>query len=209
MIDLKRFCAVQDGRKYLRAPFSAMGGTAASNGFIVVWADQASDAPAHDCADKMIAKAKAEAGDPDAQWIEVSTIRMSSKECPECDGTGRVEIEECPECDGCGEFDHGSHTYSCKECGGGGEIVATGSGALCEECGGTGKSLAGCASSYGAVSDTGSPYGYTISSHFVERMRELPGCMVRTYTRPPRDGIAFKFAGGCGVVMPLAVNPIP
>ncbi|MBK8129409.1 MAG: hypothetical protein IPK53_10995 [bacterium] len=60
--------------------------------------------------DKVIAKAKAEAADPDAQWIDVGTIRTSSKECPECDGTGRVEIDECPECDGYGEFDHGSRT---------------------------------------------------------------------------------------------------
>lgn len=210
-INLAPFCGKDDQRAYLNEPFCVAGGTGACNGLILVWLDDKSSgkplgAKEAESLERVIARAKAEAAQPEAQWVAVETIRTSSCKCTQCDGTGVVSVVDCEDCDGDGEFWHGNHQYDCKECDGAGHQNITGIGEQCEECGGTGKNEIGQPSAYGV---TGAD-AFTVSSHFISRMRKLPGCRIKRYCSRPSGGrgLTFVFEGGVGIVMPLIKNPI-
>lgn len=211
-IDLAPFCGKYDPRAYMHEPFNVAGGTGASNGHILAWLSEASfggplGPKESESIERLIVQAKADAVDPNAQWIAVDTIRTSSRKCAQCEGTGVVQVIECEDCDGDGYFQHGSHDYDCKECNGVGHKNETGIGERCDECGGSGKSEVGQPSSYGVPRQLDGR-GFTVQSHFISQMRKLPGCKIKRYDSHQTTGLTFVFDGGVGVVMPSMKNPI-
>lgn len=215
-IDLAPFCGKDDVREYMHAPFAVLGGTGATNGHILAWvADASVGKPLRkplgpresESIERLIVRAKADAVDPEAQWIAVDTIRTSSRKCAQCEGTGVVQVIECEDCDGDGYFQHGSHDYDCKECNGVGHKNTTGIGEQCDECGGSGESEVGQPSSFGVLHQFDGR-GFTVQSHFISRMRKLPGCKIKRYDSYQNTGLTFVFNGGVGIVMPCMKNPI-
>lgn len=212
IIDLAPFCGKNDPRAYMHEPFNVAGGTGASNGHILAWLPETSfgkplGPKESESIERLIVRAKADAVDPAAQWIAVDTIRTSSHKCAQCEGTGVVQVIECEDCDGDGYFQHGSHDYDCKECNGVGHKNETGIGERCDECGGSGKSEVRRPSSFGVPSQFAGQ-GFTIQSHFISRMRKLPGCKIKRYDSYQNTGLTFVFDGGVGIVMPYMMNPI-
>lgn len=211
-INLAPFCGKDDSRSYLNEPFYVAGGTGASDGFIFVWLSEESfgkplGAKESANMERIIVSAKAEAAEPEAQWVAVETIRTSSCKCTQCDGTGVVTVADCEDCDGEGSFWYGNHEYDCKGCDGAGHQNITGMGEQCDECGGTGKSEIRQPSAYGVLSGEDA---FTVSSHLISRMRKLPGCRIKSYCSRPSGGrgLTFVFEGGVGIVMPLIKSPI-
>lgn len=198
-VDLSVFCAKGDSRKYLNAPFSVSGGTAASDGFVIAWIDANTGAPevpalSAKSAEHCISIAKS-CKDDDA-FIRANDVRISSRNCGECNGTGIVSTNECDDCDGDGYFVHGDHDYDCKKCGGDGLINIAGIGGKCSGCGGSGKSMVMQPSSIGNLT-------WTVSSHIIAKLQMLPNCKLRLCEDRPQAGLQFIFDGGCGIVMPL------
>lgn len=214
-IDLAPFCGKDDVREYMHAPFNVAGGTGATNGHIFAWlADASVGKPLRkplgpkesESIERLIVRAKADAVDPEAQWVDVDTIRTSSRKCAQCAGTGVVRLMDCEDCDGDGEFWHGNHVYDCKECSGAGHKNETGFGEQCDECSGSGQSEIAQPSSYGMFSLESA--SFTVASHLISRMRKLPGCRIKRYDSRPDGGITFAFDGGIGIVMPSTKGPI-
>lgn len=202
-IDIAPFCGKDDVRAYINDPFNSLGGTGATDGRILVWLageNFGKRLSKPEAIERVLARAQADALDPDAQWIAVETIRTSSRKCKQCDGTGVVRIMDCEDCDGDGSFYHGGHEYDCKECDGAGSKNATGIGDQCDECEGSGKSEIAQPSSY-AIGN------HTVASNYITMMRKLPGCKIKRHA-DHRDGATFVFDGGIGVVMPLIKEPI-
>lgn len=213
-ISLAPFCGKDAAREYIymHEPFNVSGGTGASNGHILAWLPEISfgkplGPKESESIERLIVQAKADADDPDAQWVAVETIRTSSRKCPQCDGTGVVRVIECEDCDGDGYFSHGMHDYDCKECNGDGHKNTTGIGEQCDECGGSGQSEIAQPSSFGKSSQFIGGF-FTVASHYIAKMRKLPGCRIKHYESRPAGGLTFIFDGGVGIVMPFIKEPI-
>lgn len=134
---IQTFCAVNDVRGTLCAPFTVCAHTYATNGFIII---RVPAIPGVDelAADNRYAQTTPKLAWPTAgaQWQPLPELPQPDGNCPRCGGAGR--LVECPKCeDGRDE----NHDW-CEHCDGQGELPAgsgEGDGYECSNCRGTGK----------------------------------------------------------------------
>lgn len=192
-IDLQKFCATNDPRPYLLAPWRCAEGVGATNGHILICVsdDGGQYADVKDNIAPVVSKFKAGLSDPARLWFDAASLVLPEPvKCRHCDGTGYTYEDDCDECDGEGEFMHGSHFYDCKECDGSGKIDGHGSGEKksCWSCSGTGEGFA--AVKVGQA---------TLQRKYLSMLAHLPGCRIGTLGA--NDAAVFTFDGGFGAVM--------
>lgn len=119
----------------------------------------------------------------------------ASVRCDVCGGTGRRSV--CDSCHGTGKHfcDHCDHEHKCPDCGGTGQATDT----RCMHCAGTGF----IDNSIGCIVTS---RGIIVQRRYVRRMARLPDC-VYAHVGSATDPMAFWFAAGCGLVMPLRIEP--
>jgi hypothetical protein len=204
-IDLSLF--VDKSRKERAVPFGLGGGTAATNGRVLVWTPAPCATPTPesigDQSRVIIEAARPLALDDAAAWVPAASITIGEVPCTQCKGSGRCEEIECDNCDGTGEFDHGRHIYDCQECDGEGRIVEPAEKAstapACSECAGTGIHP-DQPSDFRFSGKNGKKY--CANSMYVQQLRSLPNCELLS-GKMERGMIAIRFTGGCGILMPM------
>lgn len=112
MIDLSRFCGVDDRRVWMRVPFSLGGFTYVSNGAVMIRVALDPAAPVADvpnldvyCDRYFMGIEAISFAAPEATSIPSETEETSEAECDDCEGRGHEH--ECPNC-----------TCKCDRCGG-------------------------------------------------------------------------------------------
>lgn len=202
MIDLKRFCAKDDPRPYLNAPWQEDGSAFATNGHIAITLNGHSDATLPDADPTMagrIQKLLERIASNDID-LPIALPEETGRACGLCGGSGRVVVETCTECDGEGTFEHGSHTYDCKDCAGHGAhtspaLLATDDTIECECCDGLGKIF----SQYVDLQADGKTYRY--QRRYLLLINDLPSSRLIVGSNPV-EAARFEFTGGSGVLMP-------
>lgn len=201
-IDLMRFAGKGDPREYMRLPIPCPGGAFATNGHVMTFLEGAQAEPVANLPEKVRAVAedyRHKARTWGGPWVPALSIPLvGDRQCYRCDGSGRITSEVCEECEGDGTFAHGTHEYDCKECDGEGvfEESVTNGGEDCPDCGGSKIHPE-------PVEIAGITPGLGLSTRYLYLLRDLPACEVSW----AESVIAFRFAGGCGVVMPIKGNP--
>lgn len=213
-ITLHRFC-MATGK--CPQPMRLLGGTCATNGFLLVWVpqpydyDRPQDATLAASLEKMLGQARDAAANRyfTGAWIDVASIRLRHDECPRCEGAGFIHTRTCGDCGGDGVFRHGRHYYDCKECDSEGSIVtpaAHGAGDTCHWCYGS-----GLRSGPTDFAITGWP-GKTANQSLVKLLAMLPGAQLRheplEHQIKSDPLIPVRFDGGVGVLMPLRDKPL-
>ena len=186
MIDLKPFCAVNDIRTYLNAPFVVDGHTIATNGHVLIRVPGA-DHDADPSLPVQVQSSIRKMFQPeDTDFVPLPALPDPQK-CPLCNGTGFIENADCEDCDGRGEFMHGAHIYECKNCDGTGTVGR----AECwdSECDG------------GFVREGVKIGDATFSARYLRLIAALPNA--RICANGPQGTAAFVFDGGDGRLMPM------
>lgn len=198
---LKKFCAsLMDPRYYLHEPFNGGQYTYATNGRIAIRVQKAGD---------YAAAASFPAGGDLATRLDEYISRSDRSEfmrldhvsdpelvnCMNCKGSGRNV--QCGLCDGSGEVecDYG-HFHDCPDCDGRG-VIASSSGENCAECGGSGKVLPR-RTPWISVGES------AINQMYASWIRDLDAEIAMPKSKA--DPIYFRFPGGEGVVMPMALS---
>lgn len=183
MIDLKPFCAVNDIRTYLNAPFVVDGQTVATNGQIMIRVQGVDPAANQDAPIAQNVRTLFEKAYTD--FVPLPTLPKAQK-CRVCKGAGFIEDADCKDCNGNGEFMHGVHEYECKNCDGMGTVGRV----QCwdSECDG------------GFVRKAVQIGDATFSVRYLRLIAALPNA--RICTDGPHGTAAFVFDGGEGRVMP-------
>lgn len=202
MIDLKRFCAKDDPRAYLNAPWQEDGSSFATNGHIGIMLAGAPD-PSLPPADPIMAgripKLLAQAAANQLE-IAIALPEEPAETCYRCQGMCFANAQACEECDGDGWFEHGSHNYDCKDCDGSGEHVVPATqespGAKeCERCDGHGKLF----SRYVDLHANGTTYKF--QEKYLRLINDLPSPRLMV-SADRNEAARFEFDGGRGVLMP-------
>lgn len=192
---LQKFCATDDNRKSLYAPFRFDGFIYATDRSIAIrMPDDGSKVVG---IDPKIKKIKSFFTDiHSAKFIEIPPL-PERETCIQCGGIGKVNFAllHCDECDGEGTFEHGSHDYECKECNGSGEVKTrtNGNTNTCDKCNGDGKTLIQPIK----IGDT------HVNLKYLELIAGLPNCV--SAPAGPNNKVFFRFDGGEGIVMPVRV----
>lgn len=200
MIDLTRFCGINDDRVWMRAPFSLEGldGTHATNGTTLVWQFGPSDRPACTARGQIVETfrnlmhAAKQASIEHPTWVRADSVALRETKCQKCCGLGR--FDNCDECDGDGSFHHGSHEYDCKNCSGHGHLPHSFGSNLCAAC--RGRGLA-----FSATEPT--PFGIReccLSQRTLGLIQLLPNAEIGSISE---ERAFFRFDGGVGVAMPM------
>jgi hypothetical protein len=189
---LQRFCAIDDHRVWLRAPWRDGGHIYATNRHIVVRInDDGRDVePASNLHPKLPALFKKYASIDG--FVPIPDL-IPEPPCEVCDGNGGHDGADCDECEG-GTFEHGSHTYECKNCDDGRLEPAK----ICLACDGFGSdgSMARMTSRT-AIGTT------EFQTRYLRFLAKLQGIMIA----PNGSECApFKFRGGRGLIMPMAAR---
>jgi hypothetical protein len=189
---LSAFCANDtEEREHLRKPFRIGDFAYATNGHFIVRAP--ADAPELSNLPQGTLKNALALFD---KWMHgdfqpLPLLRAPSK-CADCSGKGFRFAVTCTDCDGDGEFDHGSHTYTCKECDGEGTLDdSSGDRRTCASCNGRGHER------------NAAPIriGDAVFQHtYLWQLSKLPGILFAAHG--PTEAGAFRFDGGCGLLMP-------
>jgi DNA-directed RNA polymerase subunit RPC12/RpoP len=197
-VDLMQFAGKGDPREYMRRPIPCAGGAFATNGHVMIFVPGATAEDPSPMPPKFVEVAeeyrlKALTLNPPA-WTPAAALPLEGElQCVNCDGIGRISSRDCDECDGDGFFVHVRHEYSCQECQGEGVIetpTAT-EGEECPSCGGS--------KIQPEPVQLGDVTGLGISTRYLYQLRQLPDCELAWAD----NVIAFRFTGGCGVVMPM------
>lgn len=207
-INLEVFCGQGDPRSYLCRPFRLDGGTAATNGHILVWLEEGRegvdtlDAPQGflDRIGVHIDRARETTSKADGSLIDVASITWPTMACAVCTGRGYVTQIDCPDCEGFGEFEHGNHTYDCMECDGWGLASSPEQAdqTTCNSCIGTGLNYR-CSTSLRHVQEG---HNFSPAAIYVRLMQQhLPGCRITPEMRA--NTFHFAFEGGCGALSPI------
>ena len=194
-IDLARFCAVDDERKPLNAPWRLNDHLYATNGHYAIEIADDGRALPEPCPEKYpnMAALFAKYAEHGA-WLTFP--RLQPREvCIVCRGKGVVRERKCDECDGQGKSHHGSHDYECRECDGEGAIVgSTGPKARCKACSGLGEPVF-------PHQDTRLPIN-SYATRYLRAISTLPGLRI---AETVKDGaLVFEFTGGRGLLMPVS-----
>jgi len=141
-VDLKKYCAQNDTRKWLTEPFNIKDRTAATNGLIIVSVPKTggySDMERKTLLpsiEKLITLRPTYTSCPDIDLPR-------STACTTCEGARKAEVSICHECEGEGkitfETDYNEYVVECASCCGDGEIINVGGDHDCPACSGTGK----------------------------------------------------------------------
>lgn len=200
-IDLTPFCTRNDIRHCLNHIHPLLGGVVACNGHVLIFSETGSAPPVPDEAkltveripdfEKFVRLAQEQ---DFSNATPVSTLSLAGyMKCPRCKGKGSVIKHDCDDCDGEGEFDHGRHCYQCKECNGRGVVGDDGAEhTACPEC--CGSRVRSDSVPFGGVENFG------INTSYVHLLQTLPDCVIAW---ADEKTIAFRFTGGCGVVMAI------
>lgn len=198
VVDLMRFTGKGDPRPYMNKPIPCPGGAFATNGHVMIFVEGAVAEPPGPLPEKFAEVAekyrkKAQVLSPSA-WTPAQSLPLEGdRQCVTCEGVGRIRSENCDDCGGDGFFVHGRHEYSCQECDGEGVIdTPTSTGEDCPSCGGS--------KIHPEPVQLGDVTGVGLSTRYLYQLRELPGCEFAWAD----NVIVFRFAGGCGVVMPMS-----
>lgn len=143
-MDIKKWCAKLDSRKYLEIPFNYGGRTFACNGHVMI---SITEEAGHPDIEESLIKAMIVFLDTDSFTFAPLSPNLKLPEatkCETCKGTKKVTSIQCDECEGDGEveFDneHNSYSCECKTCDGSGHETTIGVGNDCHECLGYGTS---------------------------------------------------------------------
>lgn len=198
-IDLQRFCAVDDIRAYLRAPWHFDGWVYATNGHICVRVRYTGQAGVLDATSK-----HPKAHDLFAKWLSDGAAFQPMPELPEghecrhCHGKGLFPAKPCEDCGGQGTFVHCGNEYDCKSCDRhlieeGWIVVDEDEQAkdwkCCNHCWGRGLQM--------QRHDLGDA---TFELAYLLWLAGLPGLEYRT--NGPASVAAFRFDGGEAILMP-------
>lgn len=200
MIDLQPFCSHLDTRREISAPWKDGEKAIATNGHIIVIADINAVEPFTETPgqkpDWRDAVHKFTPHDiigwlPLADWHR-HMPGCGPQPCTECNGVGTITLDRCEECDGTGKF---LPHEACEFCGGTGKLPPVTQS--CMECDGTGKTE--------PVKEIIFPQGL-YNGHYLNLMLTLPGIEFAVTERARFSesiALAFRFAGGHGIVMPV------
>ncbi|WP_414041212.1 hypothetical protein ACJU26_03805 [Acidithiobacillus sp. M4-SHS-6] len=208
LFDLKPFCARNDPREYLNAPWREEGKVIASDGRIIIIVDDLpGDFPAP--AAQVTGALRRFAGQfadkvSDPVWYGIADLPVPPNEpCPSCDGKGyRARNRSvCPDCDGEGTFVHGSHEYECQECDGTGFVDRHGLDGTattdeCPACDGSGIRFEVFPFPVGGVK---------FQIKYLNLLRMLPECELAVPEISVFQDVpaSFRFSGGTGYLMPV------
>ncbi|MBB1593573.1 hypothetical protein [Achromobacter sp. UMC46] len=202
MIDLKRFCAKDDPRPYLNAPWQEDGSSFATNGHIAIKLTAQADAELPAAAPTMAGRIQKHLEQSASHNIDLPIVlpEEQGRACGLCGGSGRLLVDTCTECDGSGSFEHGSHTYDCKECMGHGQhaspaLPGSDDSTECDCCDGVGQLF----TQYVDLQADGKTYRY--QRRYLRLISDLPSARLIVGTDPV-EAARFEFAGGSGVLMP-------
>jgi hypothetical protein len=188
---IDKFCEVDGLRFWLSQPTRDTGRLLASDGHIAISTRDDSDvlalidSPLVGALDRLIG--------PIAwrdNWQPLDMPLPPAKTCYRCGGVGR--LTECAHCDGMGiiESDTGPHDVSCPKCNGAAEW-ADPDGAGCHDCNGTGEGYQPI-----AVGNT------FFQRRYLALLQSLPGPVRFSLDGVPSGVAFFRFADGCGALMP-------
>lgn len=188
---LSKFHLVQDIRVHLTLPARDVGELYASDGHILIVVDDDPDVRVLENSTLSLSAKKVMAPiDSRDNWIPVDMTLPSPIGCFICAGVGK--LTECVRCDGVGviESDNGTEEEQCPRCNGAPSWPDP-NGKPCWKCDGSGEDILAI------------PVGNT---HFQRRylalLQSLPG-PVSLSTGPVASDVAFfRFAEGCGALMP-------
>jgi hypothetical protein len=185
---LMSFCS-KDETRTIAKPFSDELYTYATNGYVMIRVDRVDDVPIN----SPVTLEHMEELFDCTPTTPMPEITITKKQCPACEGSGRVT--KCPECDGCGwvDFDNRFNTYEveCKSCDGDG--VTPGNKNSCDVCKGTGKIV--------DKEKNVEIDGIAFRSTILDPITKLTN--VKFFVRKEDKPATFSFDGGMGVVMPV------
>lgn len=192
-IDINKFCATDDIRTQLNAPWHEDGKTVATDGALIVILDGLLDIP-EPSAPLTISIKKVDKPLPDSGWVRMDSIDIPAPNlCHCCNGTGLMYADDCDDCGGTGFHTIGNHDYDCQECNANGYVVigaGIGTERECDVCGGS-KTLfqeapIGCAS---------------FQTKYLRMIADLPECEIAVGDELMQA--PFRFTGGHGWLMPV------
>lgn len=192
------FCAKNDPRNYLLAPYKDDGYVVASDACVAVRVSESLIAESVAEKAKRAANISALIEKHRAACAELPSVLLPQdlpkpKLCAHCNGTGKAH--QCTACDGKGEFEYCGEVYVCNTCGGQGVHPSDGAFAKpetvwCPVCDGSGSRKEGA--------DIG-------PGHFSLYYLNLLASLGEVCMFPVNDvkGAYFTFSHGDGVLMPL------
>mgnify|MGYP005991662663 CR=1 FL=1 len=144
-MDITRWCAKQDSRRYLTVPFNYGARTFACNGHIMISIPSEHGYPEIQENLKSVMTGFLDTtGKTFVPWPSDLNLPEPTK-CSTCKGTKKVKVTKCKECEGSCEVEleneFNSYSCQCKSCNGEGDIKSIGEGPSCYECLGFGDSF--------------------------------------------------------------------
>ena len=188
MIDLKPFCAVDDIRDYLNAPFVLDGHTAATNGHILIRVPGVAADVNQSPPEKLVEGIRKMFAGQHGNAVPLPSL-PKPKKCKTCLGTGWLENGDCDDCNGNGTFMHGRHEYDCEECGGTGKVGR-------QQCGAYGCN-AGIEREFVKIGPA------SFDAHYLRMIAALPNARISVTEKFGPAWIVFD--GGDGLLMPANV----